>query len=88
MLLNSVTGPVDSSALGRTLTHEHIFIINRDLAFAFPDRVPVDAELEKFGRAVDRLKPCGLGTIMDVSMVDYGRDVLLLKRASEMTGIH
>jgi len=88
MLVNSVTGPVDTSTLGRTLTHEHVFVINRDLAFAFPDRVPVDAELEKFKNAIERLKPYGLGTIMDPSMIDYGRDVLLLKRASEMTGIN
>ncbi|MGO2644580.1 MAG: phosphotriesterase-related protein, partial [Brevibacterium aurantiacum] len=29
--VQTVTGPIDSSSLGRTLVHEHIFIVNEEM---------------------------------------------------------
>ena len=88
MLIPSVTGPIDTANLGRTLMHEHIIGVSRSLAYVFPDWLDVDAELGKFKKCVEHLKPYGLTTLVDGSTIGNGRDIFSTKRAAEMTGIN
>ena len=64
MKINTVNGPADTSDLGATLMHEHIFNISPVFAGAFPDWWDQEASIRKFVDHVERLKKYGLNTIV------------------------
>ena len=79
----TVTGPVDASALGMTLTHEHLFInLLREYR---RDGLLHDVQL--MCEEVTRFRSAGGGTIVDCTSQELGRNPLGLKQVSETTGI-
>jgi phosphotriesterase-related protein len=95
--VQTVLGAVDAGELGVTLVHEHLQARDEALAFQFP-HLPttggepvreVDAEgaerlaLEAAQAAVER----GVRTICDPAAMFLGRDVRLMRRVSEATGL-
>ena len=81
--INSVLGPLDTADLGFTLPHEHLIdstagIRNTYPELEFRDRA-LDMALESFGQA----KGGGVDTVVEVSPMDLGRDVRLMKEVSE-----
>ncbi|RMH55171.1 MAG: phosphotriesterase [Bacteroidetes bacterium] len=83
----TVRGPIDPAAMGRTLTHEHLFsIFGLDPAEPFRYDRPVvrDAVLPHL-QAVHAL---GVHTIVDATAAYFGRDAVLLKQLSEASGLH
>ena len=111
----TVLGPIEASALGTTITHEHIFI---DLSCyltppkpgedpgTFFDPVTIknlhtlhrdpygnrdNCILDDVGLAVreaEVFKSLGGGTIVDVTLVDIGRNVEALAEVSRRTGLN
>lgn len=87
-LYMSVTGPIKGSALQFTLTHEHVladFIGAKGYS-----KSRYDAE-EVFNIALPFLKEVkklGCATFFDCSPMYLGRDVLLLKRLAEASGLN
>ena len=88
MKINTVNGPADTSDLGATLMHEHIFNISPVFAGAFPDWWDQEASIRKFVDHVERLKKYGLNTIVDASPITLGRNIQAVRRAAELAGIH
>jgi len=88
MHVQTVTGPVDTSQLGAVLTHEHIFTLDRAFAFAFPDWFDPEEGLTRFAANIEDLKQYGLGTFIDATAINLGRDINLIHRAAQMTGIN
>jgi predicted metal-dependent phosphotriesterase family hydrolase len=84
----SVTGPVDVSELGLTLTHEHVLV-----DFVGADKVGrhrYDAD-EAFRVALPHLQGLrarGGRTLVECTPAYLGRDPLLLRRLSEASGVH
>lgn len=85
--VNTVLGPIDSSALGFTLVHEHLLIgwagWQWDNQFTF-DRA------EAMARSVDRLqelKALGVRTFVDPCPMDIGRDPEFMAEASQRSGM-
>jgi phosphotriesterase-related protein len=70
--VNTVLGPVDGSALGSTLMHEHIFVLS-------PEIEKTTEEWDETGeqaRAVEKLrqlKTRGIDTLVDLTVVGLGR---------------
>ena len=95
--VQTATGPIDASQLGETLIHEHLMSRDEAVLFQFPQmgtmrEEPVshvaseDAEsvaAEYMAAAVER----GVKTVVEPSCMYLGRDVLLMKRVSEKTGL-
>ncbi|MCO5082765.1 MAG: hypothetical protein M9955_14060 [Rhizobiaceae bacterium] len=111
----TVLGPVDASELGKTISHEHLFI---DLSCylhppaegedpgTFYDPVTMKAlhhlhrdpygnrdncildDVDLAVREVELFKKAGGGTIVDVTLVDIGRNVTGLAEVSRRTGVH
>ena len=86
--INSVLGDLDTGDLGFTLTHEHVWQSAAGVNATYPEffdrKVIVD-------RAVARLRTAhdgGVGTIVDVTPLDLGRDVLLTKDVALRSGIN
>src|SRR5215471_6810648 len=97
----TVAGPIDPSALGQTLTHEHIFIDFK----APPPMVPAvtgisvlkpaqpgggSAGLTDFDESlaeINEFKKVGGGTIVDVTNFGLTRDPEALLRVSKASGL-
>lgn len=100
----TVNGPIDPSALGETLMHEHVFINFQKSPPMVPAptditviRAPADipegmaAGLTDFDQsltAIRDFKKAGGGTIVDVSPFGLTRDPLALKLASRASGLN
>ncbi len=71
--VQTVTGPLDSSELGRTLVHEHVFVLNTE----YRENYLTDwDEQERIDDAVEKLtdlKSVGIDTIMDPTVMGLGR---------------
>lgn len=87
MRINTVTGCVDSSQLGAVLMHEHIFNISGTFAHAFSDWWDEETCINTFAEHIRRLKPYGLGTMVDAGPITLGRDIHAIHRAAEQAGI-
>ena len=74
--VQTVLGPVDAAKLGRTLMHEHVFVLTADVQQNYPDEW--GDEDQRVGDAVTRLSELpkhGIDTIVDVTAVGQGRNI-------------
>ncbi|MDQ3759766.1 MAG: phosphotriesterase [Actinomycetota bacterium] len=95
--VETVTGPVDASELGETLIHEHLLARDEAVLVQFPQMGTVredpvkgvtseeaeDVAAEMMSAAAER----GVRTVVEPSCMYLGRDVRLMKRVSEETGV-
>ena len=86
--VNSITGPLKSSQLGRTLMHEHFLFgycgYQGDVTLGgFREEEYTQACL----KAVEDAKAYGIRTIVDATTNECGRNVRFLKKIADMTGI-
>ncbi len=87
--VNTVLGPISPAEMGLTLPHEH-------LCFGYPGWegdatvAPLDPEaLIDNGAAIfEGLKGLGLGTYVDATTNDCGRQPEILREVSRKTGVH
>src|SRR5579863_8287672 len=70
--VNTVGGSVDGAKLGRTLMHEHIFVLSPEI-----EKTPEEwDESAQVARAVDKLrelKAHGIDTLVDLTVIGLGR---------------
>jgi len=87
--VNSVLGPLDTSQLGFTLTHEHVAISSAGILQTYPE---LYGDLHRLTEiAVETLTEArdgGVQTIVDLSTMDLGRNVSLLAEVSRRTGVN
>ena len=95
--IQTVTGPIDASELGETLIHEHLMARDEAILVQFPQMGTIredpiervssegaeDVAAEFMAAAVER----GVKTVVEPSCMYLGRDVRLMKRVSEKTGL-
>ncbi len=87
--INTVTGPISQEELGITLCHEHFFIGqpgwdgDRTIApFSSEKLVSMGTDL------VSGLAPYNIGTIVDATANDFGRQPEIYKKIAEQTGVN
>ena len=90
MKVNTVTGAVDVAELGATLIHEHVICSSPEFMQAFHPRwnapekvIPIVTERLKYIREKHDVR-----TIVDGTPLSLGRDLDLLKRVSEESGVY
>jgi len=95
--VETVAGPIEASELGETLIHEHLMSRDEAVLVQFPQMGTVredpiggvtseaaeDVAAEFMAAAAER----GVKTVVEPSCMFLGRDVRLMKRVSEKTGI-
>lgn len=86
--INSLRGPVDTADLGRTLMHEHVAIRTPGIGENWPDLWDEDGCIEAAHQKFTALESRGIGTIVDLTTADMGRDIQYLQRVAEGTGIN
>ncbi len=90
--VETVRGPVDIDALGTTLMHEHVFILNEEIRENYPQEYPadwdedtqVDDAITKLTALADR----GCRTIVDPTVIGLGRDINRIKRVADGTDLN
>lgn len=82
--IQTVKGPIDSSELGATLTHEHIFVRNLELEVNYPaPEWDEDACIATARAGLLELRELGFQSLVDLSVIGLGRDIELLRRVGE-----
>ncbi|MET0828660.1 MAG: phosphotriesterase-related protein [Microbacterium sp.] len=82
-------GPVDGSALGVTMMHEHIFSLTPEVNANYPETW--GDEEARVRTAIDELnaaKANGVDTIVDLTVVNIGRFVPRIERIAQAVGLN
>ena len=87
--VETLGGPIEVDGLGTVLMHEHVIVLTPEIQSAYPgfggwdpDRYVAEAQAK-----LAALKERGVDTIVDLTVVGTGRDVELLARCAEGTGL-
>ena len=86
-IINSVLGPVDTANLGTTLMHEHILSSSIGIPQNYPE-VLERGYLRHIINGLKRTKSGGIDTVVDATTLDLGRDVTMLAKVSNLTGVN
>ena len=86
--VNTVLGPVDTSDLGFTLSHEHVMVSSAGISQTYPEFIDrqsiIEAGVAAFGDAYNE----GLRSYVDMTTFDQGRDIRMLEEVSRRAGVH
>ncbi len=89
--VHTVRGPIDPDQMGFTHTHEHILCDARMTHRTDPPTRGAYMLLDEHERAVSELKKykdLGGGSMVELTTPAWGRDIKILKRISEDSGVH
>ena len=86
--VNTVLGTIDSADLGFTLPHEHLIDSSAGIRISYGELELRDQALEMAVKDFSRAKAGGVDTIVEVSPMDLGRDVALMREVSQQTGMN
>ena len=85
--INSVLGPIETGDMGFTLSHEHLATNAAGLLKTFPELIDRPGIIEQANDTLKEAYDEGLRTIIDVSTIDLGRDIEMMKEVSQNTGV-
>jgi phosphotriesterase-related protein len=87
--INTIRGPVDTSSLGATLMHEHIFVLSSEIMQNYPEAW--GDEEKRVTDAIARLNELnerGVSTIVDLTVTGLGRYIPRIQRVARETRIN
>ncbi|WP_407424842.1 phosphotriesterase [Methanobrevibacter sp.] len=89
-MLQTVNGKIKKDNLGKALIHEHISCASNDFIKAFGTKWLDRNFLVEYASNVlaDAKKKYNIGLIVDGTPIDLGRDISLLKKVSDKSGVH
>jgi phosphotriesterase-related protein len=85
--VQGVLGPIDTSELGFTLMHEHILVANWAMRQSFADWVDLEAHAVEATAEVVSAKERGVRTIVDLTPINLGRDIHVIRNVAERAGM-
>jgi phosphotriesterase-related protein len=83
----TATGTIDSAELGRTLAHEHVFVLGTEYQQNYQDW-DEDARVADAVVALAGLKSLGIDSILDPTVLGLGRYVPRVRRVAERVGLN
>jgi phosphotriesterase-related protein len=81
-------GGVAPVALGRTLMHEHVFVLTPDVQQNYPGEWDEDAQVAGAIEKLTALKAAGIDTIVDPTVVGLGRYIPRIARIAEQVEVN
>jgi len=84
--VNGVLGPIEAGDLGFTLMHEHILVADWSMRQAFHDWVDLEAHAEFACSELRAAQGRGVGTLVDLTPIDLGRDIHVIREVARRTG--
>ena len=86
--VETVLGSISTSELGFTLSHEHVVVSSAGIPHIYPEFIARDNTIKESISILKKAKSNGIDTIIDVTTIDLGRDIHLLKHVSKESGIN
>src|SRR3954452_16160090 len=86
--VQTTAGPIDASELGRTLIHEHFRGRDEAVAHQWPHMYDEDEEWRASIEQANAVKAHGVKTIVEPTAMLLGREIDLLSRIAEETGLN
>lgn len=86
-MINSVTGPISTQALGQTLTHEHVVSANWNMRMCYEEWFNREEFLAYAAEDLRRTREVGVSTLVDVTPVCLGRDTGIVQEAALRSGM-
>ncbi|MDP3305907.1 MAG: hypothetical protein Q8S15_07535 [Erysipelotrichaceae bacterium] len=83
----TVTGIINPEQLHKTYGHEHLYTTATEKVVAENEKMAL-TDLDKIAVDLQWFKELGGNCIVEVTTMDYGRDVSKLKELSEMSGVY
>ena len=90
-VVETVRGPIDTTALRRVLMHEHVFVLGAELRQnypGFPDQWDEQARIDDAVHKLRDLKSRGIDTILDPTVIGLGRYIPRIQRVNEQVDIN
>lgn len=84
----TVLGPVRSTALGPTLTHEHLVVSSTGADYDSTLHFDYESQLIKLTQDMKQLKTAGISTIVDPIPMELGRKVDFMQDVSQSSGVN
>jgi phosphotriesterase-related protein len=86
--VETVRGPIDVDALGRTLMHEHVFVLNEEVRQNYPADWAEDDRVDDAIAKLSALAGRGCQTIVDPTVLGLGRDIERIRRVAGGTELN
>jgi phosphotriesterase-related protein len=86
--LETLRGPIDTSALGRVLIHEHIFLMNMEYTQNYRPDFFEERTIAAAATRLNALKAAGVDSIIDLTVLGLGRHVPSLAQVAARTELN
>lgn len=86
--MQTATGSIDSSEMGRTLVHEHVFVLGAEYQDNYQAGWDEEQKVADAVAQLTELKGLGIDTIMDPTVLGLGRYVPRIQRIAEQTELN
>lgn len=86
--VQSVKGPIDSGDLGRTLVHEHVFVLGEEYRLNYDTSWDEEEKVADAIRDLNDLKSAGIDTIFDPTVLGLGRYIPRIQRVAAETDLN
>lgn len=87
--VNTARGPIDTSNLGVTLMHEHVFIMTTEFTQNYPEQWGDETAREADAvERLNKLKATGVDTIVDLTVLGLGRYIPRIVRVAAATELN
>jgi phosphotriesterase-related protein len=86
--VETVRGPVDVDSLGRTLMHEHVFVLSEEVRQNYPAHWAEDDRVDDAIAKLSALEARGCQTIVDPTVLGLGRDINRIRRVADGTSLN
>lgn len=85
--VETLSGPIPTSALGFTLMHEHIIVRSEGIIQNFPHLWDQQRVLNRVLEMLTALKAKGVDTLVDLTVLGLGRDIPMILPVVKQSGI-
>ena len=84
----TVTGSIPVEQLGRTLAHEHVFVVGEEMRQNYQKDWDEEEKIAQAVRDLNELKSLGIDSILDPTVIGLGRYILRIQRIAEQTDLN
>ena len=87
--ISTVNGIIDTSRLGVTLMHEHIFVLSPEINQNYPETWgDEESRIEQAVRSLQSLKSGGVDTLVDLTVIGLGRYIPRIQRIASQVDLN
>ncbi|MCB2079945.1 MAG: phosphotriesterase [Novosphingobium sp.] len=86
--IETIHGQIDSSALGRVLIHEHVFLMDMEYTYNYRPDFFQDATITDAAARLNELKAAGIDTIIDLTVLGLGRHMPSMAKVAPLTDLN